>query len=430
MAARGPAGPLRAAGHRRRARGRPRPWPAGTTSGPRRPPGWASSRSSSTCAREPMPTTRRTPTRSPVPDWSTSPAATPSHLANTLRGTRVWAAIREAWRGGASLAGCSAGAMALGGYVPDFRHPKRGGTDGLGVVPDLRVLPHFDKYSRMIPDFALQAARHAGRRRRRHRRGHRTGVRGPVRGRAVGVPVTRSAVGVDDRGRPTAPGQRAAAAARRRVSQPTPRADLRQQGPPGRAAPGHPHLQAAPHAHHRAGGAARSSSRPAFVLDPAAPALDLAGIWGAGVPVVLEIGFGDGLATAAMAAADPATGILAIDVHTPGRRRPAGPHRRGGPHERAGHGGRRARRAQPHGPAALARRRAQLLPRPVAEGPSPQAPARAARRPRPRPHAARPRRHLAHRHGLGRVRRLDHGVLRGRRPMARRRRRPARRGGR
>jgi cyanophycinase-like exopeptidase len=80
----------------------------------------------------------------------------PGHLANSLRGTRVWAAIREAWHNGASLAGCSAGAMALGGYVPDFRHPKRGGTDGLGAVPDLRVLPHFDKYSRMIPDFALK----------------------------------------------------------------------------------------------------------------------------------------------------------------------------------------------------------------------------------------------------------------------------------
>lgn len=80
----------------------------------------------------------------------------PGHLARTLRGTRVWAAIVAEWRAGASLAGCSAGAMALGGYVPDFRHPQRGGTDGLGVVPDLRVLPHFDKYSRMIPDIALR----------------------------------------------------------------------------------------------------------------------------------------------------------------------------------------------------------------------------------------------------------------------------------
>ncbi|MFD9405422.1 tRNA (guanosine(46)-N7)-methyltransferase TrmB [Streptomyces sp. NPDC059989] len=38
-----------------------------------------------------------------------------------------------------------------------------------------------------------------------------------------------------------------------------------------------------------------------------------------GLPVVLEIGFGMGEATAQMAAADPATGILAADVHTPGQ---------------------------------------------------------------------------------------------------------------
>ncbi|MFC5724766.1 tRNA (guanosine(46)-N7)-methyltransferase TrmB [Streptomyces gamaensis] len=38
-----------------------------------------------------------------------------------------------------------------------------------------------------------------------------------------------------------------------------------------------------------------------------------------GMPVVLEIGFGMGEATAQMAAADPATGILACDVHTPGQ---------------------------------------------------------------------------------------------------------------
>nr|WP_323369493.1 tRNA (guanosine(46)-N7)-methyltransferase TrmB [Streptomyces alkaliterrae] len=38
-----------------------------------------------------------------------------------------------------------------------------------------------------------------------------------------------------------------------------------------------------------------------------------------GAPVVLEIGFGMGEATAQMAAADPDTGILAADVHTPGQ---------------------------------------------------------------------------------------------------------------
>lgn len=35
-------------------------------------------------------------------------------------------------------------------------------------------------------------------------------------------------------------------------------------------------------------------------------------------PVVLEIGFGTGTATAQMAAADPATLLIAVDVHTPG----------------------------------------------------------------------------------------------------------------
>jgi tRNA (guanine-N7-)-methyltransferase len=48
--------------------------------------------------------------------------------------------------------------------------------------------------------------------------------------------------------------------------------------------------------------------------------LDLGTLFGSpGMPVVLEIGFGMGDATAAMAAADPATGILAVDVHTPGQ---------------------------------------------------------------------------------------------------------------
>lgn len=38
-----------------------------------------------------------------------------------------------------------------------------------------------------------------------------------------------------------------------------------------------------------------------------------------GRPVVMEIGFGMGEATAQMAADDPDTGILAVDVHTPGQ---------------------------------------------------------------------------------------------------------------
>lgn len=80
----------------------------------------------------------------------------PGHLARTLRRTKVWTAIREQWTKGASVAGCSAGAMALCSYVPDFRHPKAGGEEGLGLVLNARVIPHFDRYARFIPDFALK----------------------------------------------------------------------------------------------------------------------------------------------------------------------------------------------------------------------------------------------------------------------------------
>jgi tRNA (guanine-N7-)-methyltransferase len=62
--------------------------------------------------------------------------------------------------------------------------------------------------------------------------------------------------------------------------------------------------------------ALREQSR--WLLPDSGEPLDLAREWGRGMPVVVEIGFGTGEATARMAVADPATGVLAIDVHTPG----------------------------------------------------------------------------------------------------------------
>ncbi|GAA4983782.1 tRNA (guanosine(46)-N7)-methyltransferase TrmB [Streptomyces hyderabadensis] len=47
--------------------------------------------------------------------------------------------------------------------------------------------------------------------------------------------------------------------------------------------------------------------------------IDLAALFGNARPVVLEVGFGMGEATARMAAADPDTNVLAVDVHTPGQ---------------------------------------------------------------------------------------------------------------
>jgi cyanophycinase-like exopeptidase len=78
----------------------------------------------------------------------------PPYLAKTLRGTLVWEAIVQAWEDGAALAGCSAGAMALTAWVPDFRAPEAPADRGLGVVPDLRVIPHFDRLVQWMPDLA------------------------------------------------------------------------------------------------------------------------------------------------------------------------------------------------------------------------------------------------------------------------------------
>ena len=55
-----------------------------------------------------------------------------------------------------------------------------------------------------------------------------------------------------------------------------------------------------------------------FAVPDDADLLDLPALFGAGTPVILEIGFGTGTSTLAMAEADPSTGVLAADVHTPG----------------------------------------------------------------------------------------------------------------
>jgi cyanophycinase len=85
----------------------------------------------------------------------------PPFLAATLRGTAVWAAIEAAWQAGAALAGCSAGAMALGSAVPDIRNPLRRTEPGLGATAALSVIPHFDRLAKRFPDFALNAVTRA-----------------------------------------------------------------------------------------------------------------------------------------------------------------------------------------------------------------------------------------------------------------------------
>ncbi|HKV86595.1 MAG TPA: Type 1 glutamine amidotransferase-like domain-containing protein, partial [Candidatus Dormibacteraeota bacterium] len=74
----------------------------------------------------------------------------PGLVAQALRGSRVWAAIFEAWREGASLAGSSAGAMALCSHtLVRATWPNRFNRrpwEALGAVPDTAVLPHYDTF--------------------------------------------------------------------------------------------------------------------------------------------------------------------------------------------------------------------------------------------------------------------------------------------
>jgi cyanophycinase-like exopeptidase len=80
----------------------------------------------------------------------------PHYLANTLRDTLAWELILKNWQSGGSLAGCSAGAMALSGYVPHFRLSRAKPTQGFGLLKEVRVIPHFDKFFKWIPDSAAK----------------------------------------------------------------------------------------------------------------------------------------------------------------------------------------------------------------------------------------------------------------------------------
>jgi cyanophycinase len=75
----------------------------------------------------------------------------PGYLADTLRETVVWSAVVAAWQSGAALAGCSAGACALSAVASRVRNGTSRPGKGLGVVPEVTVLPHFDRIEHWVP---------------------------------------------------------------------------------------------------------------------------------------------------------------------------------------------------------------------------------------------------------------------------------------
>ena len=84
----------------------------------------------------------------------------PHYLAKTLIDTPIWQAIVKNWQSGASLAGCSAGAMVLSSQIPNFRISRAQPTVGLNLIPNIRVIPHFNKFFKWIPESAAKLLMH------------------------------------------------------------------------------------------------------------------------------------------------------------------------------------------------------------------------------------------------------------------------------
>jgi cyanophycinase-like exopeptidase len=80
----------------------------------------------------------------------------PHYLADTVRDTLLWDLILKNWQSGGSLAGCSAGAMAFSSAIPHFRLSRAHPTPGFNLTKQIRVIPHFDKFFKWIPDSAAK----------------------------------------------------------------------------------------------------------------------------------------------------------------------------------------------------------------------------------------------------------------------------------
>jgi cyanophycinase len=63
----------------------------------------------------------------------------PVYLLETMHDSPAWKAIKRVWKEGLMLAGSSAGAMILGGRM---WAPGHGWRQGLGLIPQIAVIPH------------------------------------------------------------------------------------------------------------------------------------------------------------------------------------------------------------------------------------------------------------------------------------------------
>ncbi len=76
----------------------------------------------------------------------------PGYLLSTLSDTPLWKAVLSVLESGGVLAGCSAGAMILGGWIPGLG--SRGSLSiwrpAFALVPRAVILPHFDEIPRWV----------------------------------------------------------------------------------------------------------------------------------------------------------------------------------------------------------------------------------------------------------------------------------------
>ncbi len=75
----------------------------------------------------------------------------PDYLLQTLQDTAVWSAVCEVLQRSGVVAGCSAGAMIMGGYVPEFSRrigiPSiNGWHSSFGLVPNAIIIPHYNEF--------------------------------------------------------------------------------------------------------------------------------------------------------------------------------------------------------------------------------------------------------------------------------------------
>jgi cyanophycinase len=85
----------------------------------------------------------------------------PVHLTETFHQSELLEAIKKEFATGTSLAGCSAGAMAMAGEVSIHWRKNRSSHKGFGILPDFKIFPHYDRYFGKIPSPFRKLITHA-----------------------------------------------------------------------------------------------------------------------------------------------------------------------------------------------------------------------------------------------------------------------------